>query len=147
LAVSGLAAFTIWATMELAGISIILVAVNHTWRAGYNAADEAGRAALRTLFDGWNGVWDGMFFLLLVAFLLGCLFYGIAAMRGRGLERLVGVLVLAGVPLTALIMIGGYTSATWGNTISDPVYPFLQPVSRFLMGVWLWRSADDSLRG
>jgi hypothetical protein len=143
LAVAGVTAFGIWAVTELVGISVIIFAVNRTWRASYAAADEAGRASLRTLFVGWDAVWDGMFFLLLVAFLLGCLMYGVAAVRGRGLERVVGALLLAGVPLTAFIMAGEYFGVGWANVISDAVYPVLQPVSRFLMGVWLWQAASS----
>jgi len=141
-AVGGLAAFAIWATTELTGIAIIIVGVNGTWRARYAAAGEAEQASLRTLLTGWDAVWDGMFFLLLVAFFLGSLLYGLAALRGRGLERLVGWLILAGAPLTLLIILGGYTGADWANQVSDAVYPVLQPVSRLLMGVWIWREAD-----
>jgi hypothetical protein len=141
LAVGGLTAFGIWAVTELVGISVIIFAVNRTWRASYAAADEAGKASLRTLFAGWDAVWDAMFFLLLVAFFLGTLSYGLAGLRGRGLERLVGALLVAGAPLTALIMAGEYYGVAWANAISDGVYPVLQPVCRFLMGVWLWQAA------
>jgi len=140
-AVGGLVAFSIWATTELTGISVIIFASNRTWRASYDAADEAKRASLRTMLEGWSAVWDGMFFLLLVAFLLGSLLFGAAAVRQKGLARAVGVLLLAAVPLTALIMAGGYAGVAWANTLSDAVYPVLQPASRFLMGVWLWRAA------
>jgi hypothetical protein len=142
-AAAGLAAFAVWAVTELVGIAVILFAVNRTWRAGWHAADEAGRASLRTLLAGWNAVWDAMFFLLLVAFLLGSLLFGLAAVRGAGVERWVGVLLLAAVPLTALIMAGGYAGAAWADAVTGAVYPALQPASRALMGVWLWRMADE----
>jgi len=141
MAVGGLVAFAIWAATELTGTSVIIFASNRTWRASYAAADDAGRESLRTLLDGWSAVWDGMFFLLLVAFLLGSLLFGAAAVRRRGLERVAGVLLLAAVPLTALIMAGGYAGVAWANPLSDAVYPVLQPASRFLMGLWIWRAS------
>jgi hypothetical protein len=64
----------------------------------------------------------------LVAFLLGTLFFGLAAARGKGLERLVGVLLLLAAPLTLGILIGGYTSITSLNRFTDWVYPVLQPL-------------------
>src|SRR6185369_1010791 len=111
-----------WATTELTGISVIIFASNRAWRASYDAADEAKRASLRTMLEGWSAVWDGMFFLLLVAFLLGSLLFGAAAVRQKGLARAVGVLLLAAVPLTAFIMAGGYAGVAWANTLSDAVY-------------------------
>jgi hypothetical protein len=144
-AVGGLAAFGVWAVTELVGIAVIIVAVNRTWRASYAGADEAGRASIRTLLAGWDAIWDGMFFLLLVAFLLGSLLYGLAAIQGRGLERLLGALLLAAVPLTALIIAGGYGGVTWTDAIVGAVYPALQPASRLLMGIWLWRAAEPGV--
>ena len=142
LAVAGAVSFFVWAVTELVGVSVIIFAVNRTWRAAYETAGAEGQATLRTLLAGWDATWDAMFFLLLVAFLLGSLFFGIAAARGRGLERLVGALLLAAVPLTALIMAGGYAGAGWADGITAAVYPALQPVSRLLMGVWIWREAQ-----
>jgi hypothetical protein len=141
-AAGGLAMFAIWATTELIGIAIIIFGVNRTWRAAYAAAGEAERASLRTLLTGWDAVWDGMFFVLLVAFLLGSLLYGLAALQGHGLERLVGWLLLGGAALTLLIMAGEYAGVGWANQISDATYPVLQPASRLLMGVWIWRAAE-----
>jgi hypothetical protein len=141
-AAGGLAMFGIWATTELIGIAVIIFGVNRTWRAGYAAAGEAEQASLRTLLTGWDAVWDGMFFVLLVAFLLGSLLFGLAALKGRGLERLVGWLMIGGALLTALIMAGEYAGVGWANQISDATYPFLQPASRLFMGVWIWREAE-----
>jgi hypothetical protein len=50
--------------------------------------------------------------------------------------------MLLAAPLTVGIMVGGYTSLTFWSDASDWIYPLLQPLSRALMGVWLWRLAS-----
>jgi hypothetical protein len=143
LAKAGLTWMAIWAAVELAGVSILIFAVNRTWRAGYPGADEAGRVAIRNAIDGFAAVWDGMFFVVLVAFLLGTTLLGLALLDGRGLRRSVGWLHLAAAPLTVFIMLGGYWDMAWTSTIADWIYPALQPASRTLLGVWIWRQAAE----
>ncbi|HZN02524.1 MAG TPA: hypothetical protein VFD06_02945 [Candidatus Polarisedimenticolia bacterium] len=140
--------FLLWGFTELLGVSIHIWAVNRTWRAGWAAADAATRDILRANLTGFSAVWDGMFFLLLVAFLLGTLCFGIAAVsggsgiaaaRGSGLERWVGAMLLLAVPLTIAILLDGYAGMTAAGRAVERIYPVLQPVSRVSMGVWLWR--------
>jgi hypothetical protein len=150
-ALGGLA-FLLWGFTELAGVSIILVAVNGAWRPAYaRLGDEstaaAERAALRTLLEGWDAVWDALFFLLLLAFLGGSLAYGLAALRGERLARAAGVLLLAAVPLTALILLGSYAGVAWAPGLVAWAYPALQPVSRATLGIWLWREATMPYMG
>jgi len=72
-----------------------------------------------------------LFFVILGAFLLGSLLLGLAALAMPGrLARGAAILLLAAVPLTVLIMLGGYAGAGWTDPITGSVYPLLQPVSR-----------------
>lgn len=145
LAAIGLLWFVLWGFTELLGVTINIWAVNLSWRAGFAVADASSREILRANLQGFSAIWDAMFFLLLVAFLLGTVFFGLAAARGKGLERLVGVLLLLAAPLTLGILIGGYTSITWVKPVTDWVYPVLQPISRALMGLWLWQQSSAHL--
>lgn len=134
--------FLLWGFVELIGVTTNLFAVNRLWRAQYAASTPEVQEQLRALLLGFEGVWDALFFLLLVGFLLGTTFYGVAALRGAGLERWVGYLFLLAAPLTVGIMIGGYTSLRVFDGFVAWVYPVLQPVSRALLGVWLWSEAQ-----
>jgi hypothetical protein len=136
--------FVLWGFTELLGVTVNIWAVNRTWRAGWEAADAGGREILRANLSGFDAVWDAMFFLLLVAFLLGTLCLGGAAVRGAGLERAVGVLLLLAAPLTIAILLDGYAGMRSAGRAVEWAYPILQPVSRGLMGVWLWRRAATS---
>lgn len=117
--------FVLWGFTELLGVTVQIFATR------------------RAHIAGFREVWDALFFLLLVAFLLGSLCYGLAALRGGGrLSGAVGVLILLAVPLTAGIMLGGYTRFTAFDAAIALAYPVLQPVSRAVMGVWLWKETE-----
>jgi hypothetical protein len=136
----GLISFLLWGFVELVGVAINIFAVNATWRAQFSTATPEVQERLRVLLLGFPSIWDAMFFVLLVGFLFGTTCCGLAALPGKGLERWVGILFLLGTPLTIAIMIGEYTSLTVLNKFTGWTYPFLQPVSRALLGVWLWRT-------
>jgi len=144
-----LSQFFIWGFTELLGVSVTIWAVNRSWRAHYLDADTARRNILRTLLEGWPQVWDGMFFVLLVAFLLGSLSLGLLAIKGRGLERATSVLLLLSVPLSICIITGEYWNVSIASRLESFIYPILQPISRAVMGGWLWSCSlplDDADR-
>jgi hypothetical protein len=143
LAAFGFMCFAAWGLVELIGVTTNIFALNATWRADYATATPEVQAQLRTLLLGFRGVWDALFFLLLIGFLLGTLCFGVAAWRGRGMERAVSVLMLLAVPLTIGIIVGGYTSVTAFDSLVSWAYPVLQPVSRFVLAIWLWQSSSD----
>jgi len=133
--------FVIWGVTEMVGIAILLFSVNGNWRASYEAADEVQQVVLKGNIQTFYSVWDSMFFVLLVAFLLGSVFYGFATWRSSGLQRVLSYLIWLSVPLTLMIMAGGYAGQTWADEITGYIYPALQPMSRFIMGVVIWRYA------
>jgi hypothetical protein len=145
LAALGLLWFILWGFTELLGVSINIWAVNIVVACWFRRGRcrQSGNPPSKPA--GFSAIWDAMFFLLLVAFFLGTMHFGLATVRGRGLERLVGILLLLAAPLTLGILIGGYTSMTWLNPVTDWVYPALQPVSRALMGLWLWQQSSAHL--
>ena len=132
--------FLIWGVTELLGVSVAIWAVNLSWRIQYGMADAAHRNLLRTLLEGWPAVWNGMFFVLLAAFLVGSLSLGLLAIKGQGLERVSGFLLLLSVPLSLLIIAGEYWNVSFASRLQSFIYPILQPASRLVMGRWLWNS-------
>lgn len=142
LAGSALLWFLLWGFTEILGVAINIFAVNRSWRAGLATADAATQQILRTNLAGFAAVWDAMFFVILVGFLLGTLFLGLAAVGGSGLQRAVGGLLLLGVPLTVAILLSGYAGVGQLDPVVAWIYPVLQPISRGLMAVWLWRISN-----
>ena len=144
LASFGFICFCLWGFVELIGVTISIFAVNAIWRAEFSGATPDVQGHYRVLLLGFDGVWDALFFLLLVGFLFGTTCFGLAALKGRGLERLLGVLFLLAAPLTVAIMVSGYTSIRIFDVLISSAYPILQPISRALLGAWLWKMSDSS---
>jgi hypothetical protein len=68
--------------------------------------------------------------------------YGWATFNGKGTEKLLSCLFLLEAPLTLLIIFSGYAGVAWAGTIITFTYPVLQPVSRLVLGLYLWRSSN-----
>jgi hypothetical protein len=139
LAGSGFLWFVLWGFTETVGVSINIWAVNRSWRSQVAAADAATRQSLKANLTAFADVWDAMFFVILISFLLGTTFLGLAAIPGAGLERWVGILLLLAAPLTVVILLSEQAGMPFLEPLVAWSYPVLQPVSRALMGVWLWR--------
>jgi hypothetical protein len=142
-AVIGLAGFALWACTEAGQQTLTLFAFDK-WRAAYFAADEATRAIIRTNASMYDGLWDALYFLLLIGFAIGNLSLGIAlAGAGRGVTRLVGIFFFAAFALTLTYITG---ELQWG-ALPEPLatwsYPTIQPLGRALIGLWLWSAAYE----
>jgi hypothetical protein len=61
------------------------------------------------------------------------------AVKGRGLERATGILLLLSIPLSVMIILGEYWNVNVASRLENIIYPVLQPASRIVMGVWLWK--------
>lgn len=137
----GFVAMAFWAFSEALGVSINIWAQNAEWRMAYGAADQQTKESIRTAILTYQGFWNGIFFVVLLAFAIGSLGLGLGVHRSDWLSSAVSVLLLAAVPLTFVIMLDGYFGFNLSRWI-EWTYPILQPVSRTLMGVWIWRAAS-----
>lgn len=133
-------AMAFWALSEALGVSINIWAQNAEWRLAFAAADAETQAMIRTAIFTYNGLWNGIFFVVLVTFAIGSLALGLCVWARDRLSRALSILLLAAVPLTAIILADGYFGASLSQWI-EWTYPLLQPCSRALMGLWLWQQA------
>lgn len=141
----GFIAFLIWCIAEALIVSINIWAVNETWRAAYGGADELERQLIRASLHSFSGIWNGVFFVILTAFLIGTLSFAIALFRETLIQKALGVLFFLAAPLTLIIMLDGYFGAALSGWISWS-YPILQPLSRAATGLWLVSLALQSAR-
>lgn len=137
----GMIWFLIWGLIELLGVSGLILMVNNTWRKAYHSASGQAQELLQLQIDYYLSFWDSMFFVLLVAFLLGTACFGWATWKGRGLEKILSYLFWLAVPLTLLVIFSRYLGLTWAGSLVAIVYPVLQPISRGLLGTYLWKNA------
>jgi len=146
----GLAGFALWAATEAGQQALTKVALDRTWRAAWPTADAAARELIRNQLAFYDVLWDAMFLLLLIAFLVGNVLLGVAVAHTardeakataspRLLAMWIAVALWAAAALTFLILLPELGGPTVPGT--DWIYPLTQPAARALIGVWLWREA------
>lgn len=143
LVIPGLLAFLLWGATEAGQQALTLFAFN-PWRVAWLAGDPAVRATMETRTAMYDGLWNAMYFLLIVGFFVGNSLYAAALLRRTGLSRVVGAFYAAAALLTLQIIVvevGG--AQLLPDAIDFWLYPLIQPLARTLIGVWLWRHADE----
>jgi hypothetical protein len=142
LVIPGLLGFLLWGATEAGQQALTLLAFN-PWRLAYLAGDPAVRATMELRTAIYDGIWNAMFFLLLVCFLIGNVLYAAALARGRGLTRVVSVFYAGAALLTSLELITELGGPSVQGPLGFWLYPLIQPLARTLIGVWLWRHDEE----
>jgi hypothetical protein len=145
LMVPGLLAFVLWGATEAGQQALTLFAFN-PWRLAWLAGDTAVRATMEVRTAMYDGVWNAMYFLLVVGFCIGNSLFAVALWRRRGLSRVVAGFYAAAAALTLQIIIvevGGRQLLP--DAVNFWVYPLIQPLARTLIGVWLWTRRDEDV--
>lgn len=140
LAAAGILGFMLWAFNEAGQQTLTLFAFDR-WRLAWAGADEAMRTAIRINAQMYDGIWDGMYMLLLVGFAIGNACLGSAMIGEQGLTRVVGGFMLAACALTVALFLGQIGIFILPDAFLGWAYPAIQPLGRALTGVWLWRIA------
>ena len=143
----GFLGYLMFSACELLRTSMSMIAVNRYWRPQYVAAtDPAVRQALRENIEAFTAVGSALFFLFIIGFFLGNLLYGLAFVRGEGLDRFVGgvLLVWCVLSLPGIIETASSLHLTASLGWVGPVY---QPLARLLLAIWLWREGYRRFAG
>lgn len=142
----GFLGYLLFAIAELARTSFVLFALNRGWRAQYAAAanDASVQDSLRPLLLGYLPLSNAFFFLLILGFLIGNLFYGIAFLSSieRPLDRVLGVALLIWACLGLMTLLRDYGQFAWVPEMPGWVAWTYQPAVRVLIAIWLWSVAD-----
>jgi hypothetical protein len=145
LVIPGLLAFLLWGATEAGQQALTLFAFN-PWRVAWLAGDPAVRATMELRAAFYDGLWNAMYFLLIVGFFIANTLYAVALLRRTGLSRVVGGFYAAAAALTLEII---YVEVCGRSVVPDAIgfwlYPLIQPLARTLIGVWLWRHRDEHL--
>lgn len=141
-ALIGLLGLALWAFTEAGQQTLTLFTFNK-WRGAYATADELTRAQIHTNTMVYDGLWDAMYFLLLIGFTIGNTCLGVVLVRGQGLTRVVGYFFFAAVALTLTYVARELELPPVPELLETWAYPAIQPLGRTLIGVWLWRAATE----
>jgi len=140
LAIAGMAGFTLWAFNEAGQQTLTLFAFDR-WREAWGTADAAARESIRINATMYDGLWDGMYMLLLIGFAIGNACLGAAMWRAESFARVVSVFLWAACALTVALFAGQIGVTLVPDALLEWAYPAIQPLGRVLIGVWLWRYA------
>jgi hypothetical protein len=143
LVVPGLLAFLLWGATEAGQQALTLFAFN-PWRIAWLAGDAEVRATMEARTAMYDGLWNAMYFVVIVAFFIANALYAVAMWRHGGLSRVVGVFYAAAAALTLLIIVvevGG--PQLLPDALDFWLYPLIQPLARALIGAWLLHHADE----
>ncbi|MFN0152389.1 MAG: hypothetical protein ACKVU1_16920 [bacterium] len=138
----GFLGFLLWAFTEAAQQVLTLVVFGR-WARAFLSADAAAQDVLRTQIATYDAVWDAMFLLLLIGFLIGNVLYGIAMIKRARFDRVLGMFFLAIAFLTAASISSELGGPSLPAAFSMWLYPIVQPLARFLIGLWLLRAQDS----
>ncbi|HTV01786.1 MAG TPA: hypothetical protein VMF13_14660 [Luteitalea sp.] len=139
-----LVGFLLWAATEGIQQSLVLVAVNWTWRPAYRAATNlAEQSALRERLASFAAVSDGLFFFLLLVFMAANLAAAAAMWHSDRLGRTVAVGFLLATGLTVVSTLTTFGNGVLPDAVMAVLYPTIQPAARLLTGIWLWRQAEE----
>jgi hypothetical protein len=140
LAMAGIAGFLLWAFNEAGQQTLTLFAFDR-WRQAWDDADQTMRSAIRVNALMYDGIWDGMYALLLIGFAIGNASLGAALLHGTGLSRVVGAFMMMAFALTCVLFLGELGVRLLPEKVLHWAYPAIQPLGRALIGLWLWRAA------
>lgn len=147
LMIFGFLGYLLFTLAELLRTSMGLFAINRGWRAAYaQATDESVKLSLRTLLEGWPGVNDGFFFLLVLGFFIGNLCFGLSFIHGAGPERYLGIALLLWSLLGLNTILGDFAGLRLVSVPEWISWTF-QPAVRFFIAWFLWREASTEFIG
>lgn len=133
----------VWFYSEMSQQAFLIDALNQMWRPAYSeATDEITQNIYSTLIHEATGLSDSKYFLVLYGFGLGSLLYGFAFVREKKFGKWIGIsLIFIGV-LSLSSFLRYYLnmeflspSVNWTYTW---IYPYLQPLVRIGIGVWMY---------
>ena len=141
-AFSGLVFFLLWAGTEAVQQSLTLVTLNWAWRTEYlQTTDAAARGVLGQYLQAFESVSDGLFFFILVAFIVADVAYAMATWGGDSLQRTVAVGFGLAAGLGVVSALTSFGPGVFPDALMAVLYPLFQPAARLLTGVWLWRQS------
>ena len=134
----------VWALTEISQQSLLIDSLNQIWRPGYvEAENEVTKNMFITLINAANGISDSKYFLVIYGFGIGSLLYGMAFVQQNGLAKWIGAALLfiglLSISSFARYYLGISSLNTIVNWSYEWIYPYLQPLVRIAIGIWIFK--------
>jgi len=143
LALMGGLSYLLWGVLEATQQAMTLMAFD-PWRIAWLAGDAQMRAEMPLRVAMYDGIWDALYFVLLIAIIIGSACFSRLLWLSDALSRAISVFYVLVVLLSCYFLfttVGG--RAFLPEKMVFWFYPLTQPLARTLIGVWLWRAADE----
>ena len=134
--VLGAAAFCVWGITE-AGQQILTLFVFDVWRSEWLAGDPDVVATMRLRTAIYDGIWNALYVLLLVAFLAGNLLFASVLFGWNRISTVLALFFVAGATLSLVNLVAEIFSLSPSSTWFDRMYVAIQPLGRAFLGGWL----------
>jgi len=143
LALLGGLSYLAWGIIEVTQQALTLVAFD-PWRVAWLAGNEQVRAEMPVRVAMYDGIWDALYLALLIAIIIGSACFSRLFWQSGALSRMISVFYLLAAILSGYFF---FTSAGGQAFLPEKLvfwfYPLTQPLARVLIGVWLWRAANE----
>lgn len=135
----------IWSYTEMTQQALLIDTLNQLWRPGYLAADnETTKNMYITLINAASGISDSKYFVVIYGFGIGNLLIGLALIWEHGLAKWIGISLL----FIGILSLGSFFRYYLGatdltaiiNWTYEWIYPYLQPLARIAIGIWILNS-------
>lgn len=139
LALTGLLFTFLEKALEFVGQTIQLFTINKVWKPAYLATtDAAEKLQLTNAIKNAAAIWNDCFFVLWASYLIAALAFSVALFRSGG-RKWTGVFLVLSAMLTLIMIVGDYGKQEWLQPALILYAPVLV-VSRFLLGIMLWKA-------
>jgi hypothetical protein len=143
LALAGLLFTFLEKSVEFIGQTIQLFTVNLHWRQAYLVStDTAEKEQLTSFIKNFAAIWNDCFFVLWVSYFLAAICFGVGLWKMQH-ARATSVFLLASALLTLIMILSDYGKQYWLQSVLPVFYPLALLVSRTLIAVYLWKSANE----
>lgn len=146
MATTGFIFFMINLIPNLAINSINIFTFNYKWASKFSAEDACKhcKALMMKHMSMFHDLIGGLLFLMIVCVLVGSFLYGMATLRGPGIEKIVGLLFLLFFLVELLFAIGMYGKIAWLlDLMKWWIFPIVGILLFLAIAAWLWRKKAE----
>jgi hypothetical protein len=137
--------FVVFGIAEIARQMYVLFYMNGLREQYYMSNDPQFRESMKPFIDNAGLLASPLFGLFIFSFGIGNLFYGLGLSREKRFGRLISVLLLFWACGTFLAFGNSFWNIPGINSAIEHYNYSYQPLVRGLVGIWLWKQANEQL--
>lgn len=138
----GLMSFGVFSWAEITRMLLSLTYLASLRRSFVEETDPLVKTILKTDIVNFSQAGNGLFAVFMLGFALGNLFYGIELLKGKGLSRVIGVLLICWFCTGILGLYELFSPSVYRSEFFEIYSITFQPIVRGLTAYWLVRNGS-----